>query len=108
MGSYTQAVEFALWCEAHGLPSPMHEYRFHETRQWRFDHAWPEHMVALEVEGGAFKQGRHVRGKGFLDDMAKYNAAALSGWMLLRTVPRQLTSAATLDMLVEALEGQGE
>ena len=34
------------------LEVPMSEYRFHETRRWRFDFAYPEQLLAIEVEGG--------------------------------------------------------
>ena len=28
------------------------EFRFHETRKWRFDYAFPSHKIAIEVDGG--------------------------------------------------------
>ncbi|EPP5336614.1 hypothetical protein ACUSRM_000689 [Vibrio alginolyticus] len=34
------------------LEVPMSEYRFHETRRWRFDFAYPDQQLAIEVEGG--------------------------------------------------------
>lgn len=80
-------------CRAEGLPEPVPEYRFHPTRRWRFDYCWPLHKVALEVEGGVWTQGRHTRGQGFVDDMAKYNAAALLGFIVLRYTPQQLTAS---------------
>ena len=40
-----------------GLPDPVAEHRVLATRRFRFDFAWPEHMVALEVEGGFFGTG---------------------------------------------------
>src|SRR5437870_13453139 len=47
---------FDVLCEAHGLPKPAHEFRFHETRRWRFDYVW-EGWLALEVQGGIFTNG---------------------------------------------------
>lgn len=32
------------------------EYRFHPSRDWRFDFAIPSRRVAIEVESGAFNQ----------------------------------------------------
>ena len=52
------------------------EYRFHPTRKWRFDAAFPSEKVAVEIEGGVWKYGRHNRASGFLNDMEKYNEAA--------------------------------
>lgn len=73
-----------------GLPEPATEHRFHPTRRWRFDIAWTEQMVALEVEGGVWTQGRHTRGAGFIKDMEKYNAAHALGWVVLRAIPKWL------------------
>lgn len=66
------------------------EYRFHPTRRWRFDAAIPELMIAAELEGGHWSNGRHVRPAGFEADLEKYNTAALLGWSVYRFVPRML------------------
>jgi hypothetical protein len=87
---------FVLQVKAAGLPAPIQEHRFAPPRRWRFDYAWPEQMVALEVEGGAFTQGRHTRGAGYVKDMEKYNEAALRGWVVLRVTPKQLSRAVSL------------
>ncbi len=85
---------------AAGILRPEREYRFDAERQWRFDYAWPERRIALEVEGGVWTQGRHTRGKGFLEDMKKYNRAAMLGWRVVRCVPDTLTSGETIQMLL--------
>jgi hypothetical protein len=72
------------WWEKNGLPIPIPEFLFHPQIKWRFDFYFPYHWVAIEIEGGAFKYGRHNRAKGFLEDMKKYNAAAELGIRLLR------------------------
>lgn len=87
------------------LPLPIYEHRFHVRRRWRFDAAWPEHMLALEVEGGVWTAGRHTRGSGFLADMEKYSEAAALGWRILRCTPDTLTNQATLDLIRRALPG---
>lgn len=91
-----KAVGFDLFshaCIAYGLPCPHREHKFHAKRKWRFDYAWPEHRVALEVEGGIYSGGRHVRGRGYENDMEKYNAAALAGWKVLRYTPKRVMDA---------------
>lgn len=82
-----------------GLPKPMTELRFHATRKWRFDYAWPDHKIALEIEGGAWTNGRHTRGAGFIADMAKYNAAQEIGWRVFRVTPDQAITTETARML---------
>lgn len=74
---------FKLHCKAYSL-SPVNEYKFHPTRRWKFDFAFPERMIAVEIEGGVWSGGRHTRGSGFIGDMEKYNAAASLGWFVFR------------------------
>lgn len=85
------------------LPSPVAEHRFARPRRWRFDFAWVDHRVALEVEGGAWTGGRHARGKGFLADCEKYSTAAALGWLLIRVPPAELCALRTLDWIARAL-----
>jgi hypothetical protein len=72
------------------------EYRFYEDRKWRADYFIvarppnPEWCALVEFEGGSWIQGRHTRGKGFIDDLAKYNTAAVLGFKVLRFTPQQV------------------
>jgi hypothetical protein len=77
---------------AFGIPDPLCEYIFTTERGWRFDFAWPNGKIALEVEGGIWTRGRHTRGKGFFADMEKYNRAMILGWRVLRCSPDDLVS----------------
>lgn len=88
--------------QEHGI-AIVPEYRFLPDRQFRFDFAIPSLKIAVEVEGGVWTGGRHTRGKGFIRDMEKYNLAALRGWMVLRTVPADITMSNTLEMVKEAI-----
>lgn len=60
------------------------EFKFHPTRKWRFDWAWPDIKLALECEGSVWANGRHTRGSGYLKDLEKYNMAIEYGWSVLR------------------------
>ena len=73
-----------LWAMDGRLPEPVSEYRFHPTRKWRFDFAWPDQMVAVEIEGGVYSHGRHTRPAGFMGDCEKYEAALLRQWVVFR------------------------
>ncbi len=68
------------------------EYVF-SKRKWTFDFAFVQWALAVEIEGGVFSGGRHVRGKGYSNDIEKYNEAVLLGWRLLRFTPQQLEAA---------------
>jgi hypothetical protein len=97
---------FTLLCQSELGLTVLKEYRFCQRRKWRFDYAIPQYRVALEVEGGVFSQGRHVRPQGFLGDIEKYNTATLMGWKLLRTTPDALLSSKTLEMIKCAINVQ--
>jgi len=90
-------------CEVIGLPMPVKEYRFHPHRRWRFDYAWPEYKVAIEIEGGSWIYGRHNRAKGFVNDMEKYNEAVMLGWRVLRYTPEQIKANKWVDNLMKLL-----
>ncbi len=100
---FDRAEVFLRALEVRGLPRPEREWKFDAKRRWRFDYAWPQQMVALEVEGGVWTGGRHTRGAGFLKDIEKYNRAAVLGWRLLRVTPDKLVSFGTFEMLREIL-----
>jgi very-short-patch-repair endonuclease len=72
------------------------EYRFHPQRRWRFDFAVPALKIAVEIEGGAWVHGRHNRGKGYINDMEKYNHAQLLGWKVFRFTPSQIDECAKI------------
>ncbi len=94
-----------LHLRAGQLPAPHREYMFHATRRWRFDFAWPDRRLALEVEGGAFSQGRHARGTGFTEDCEKYSEAALAGWIVLRATTAMVEDGRALALVERAFEG---
>lgn len=91
---------------AAGLPAPVREYQFVADRRWRFDLAWPERRLAVELEGGIWIRGAHTRGRGYEKDMAKYNRAAVLGWTLIRMTPRQALRPESLELIRAALSVQ--
>ena len=102
------------------LPEPEREYhfarevvgegpgireRFRESplKDWRFDFAWRDERVAVEVEGGTWVDGRHVRGGGYADDCTKYNWAARLGWTVFRFTGDMVQDGGAATFLEEVL-----
>ena len=92
-----------------GAPDPVREHRFAPPRRWRFDFAWLDSRVAVEVEGGTWTGGRHVQGQGFADDCEKYNHAALDGWTVIRLTSDMLAGAPAqwIERIADAIGAAG-
>lgn len=96
---------FAFQVMAHRLPKPERELRFDRGgRKWRFDFAWPENMVAVELEGGIWNNGAHVRGAHFTSDCEKYNAAQAQGWKVFRFPGKLVNSGEAISFLKKVLD----
>jgi hypothetical protein len=88
-GSKTTSIPEYVW-KFYGIPIPIPEYKFFAKRKWRIDYAWPNNYLAVEIEGGVYSRGRHIRPTGFINDMEKYNCLILCGWKLLRFTPKNI------------------
>ncbi len=94
---------FGSICKAAGLPTPVSEFRFHPTRRWRWDFCWLEQKVALEVDGGVWTGGRHVRGRGVANDCEKLCEGVAMGWRVLRCTPEMLNDGRVITWLERVL-----
>jgi very-short-patch-repair endonuclease len=99
-------AKMALHIKAFKLPDAEREYRFHPVRRWRFDFAWPEQKVAVELQGGIWTNGRHSRGAGYVEDCRKSNEAQALGWTLFHLTNEHLDSGEAVTWLTEALKGE--
>ena len=105
-----EATFLNLWgVLASRSPAPIAEHRFAPPRRFRFDFAWPDKLIAVELEGGVWARGRHVRGKGYESDCEKYNLAQSLGWSVYRFTSGMLERdpAACIDQVAAALDGEG-
>lgn len=65
------------------------QYKFHSKRSWRFDFAWPEYKLAVEIQG--FGPG-HNTYSGMSKDYEKHNHAVIAGWKIIYLMGYQLTN----------------
>lgn len=108
---------FAMQCRAAMLPAFERQYVFAEDigRRWRFDFAFPDYWLAVEIEGLAVRRlagqlvvmGRHASIQGIKDDMEKYNTAALLGWTVLRFDQQAVGPKRALAMTMRVLQARG-
>jgi len=94
---------FANQLATAGLPTPVREFRFSTERGWKIDFAWPDALVAVEIEGGTWTRGRHVRPRGFEADCEKYAELALAGWTLLRVTGAMVRDRRAMRLVERAL-----
>lgn len=90
-----------------GVGAIVREYVFHEERRWRFDWAIPAVHLACEVEGGIWSNGRHIRGKGYQNDLEKYNSAIVLGWNVFRFSTEDVLQGRARKFLLEWREHLG-
>ena len=75
------------------------EFEFHPTRKWRADFHLKDKKILVEVEGGIWSNGRHTRGKGYLGDLEKYNAATMMGYQVIRFSTEQVKSGKAIEQI---------
>nr|WP_314137723.1 DUF559 domain-containing protein [Acinetobacter lwoffii] len=75
------------------------EFKFHPERKWKADFHLVGKKILVEVEGGIWSGGRHTRGKGYLGDMEKYNAATMMGYQVIRFSTEQVKSGLAIQQI---------
>lgn len=87
------------------------EFYFHPHRNWRFDLAYPQRLVAVEIEGraGRYSGGvdHHTSWEGFENDCCKYSEAAVLGWTVLRCTLDMMDDGRMVDLVGRALGEEG-
>lgn len=82
---------FNLFLVSQGVEIAAEEHRFHDKRRFRFDFAWPDKKVAVEIDGVHYSSAgaptRHQQAGGFIRDREKDNLAIEMGWVVLHYVP---------------------
>lgn len=93
---------FAFQIRTYNLPEPKRQYKFHASRKFLADFAWPEFRLIVEINGGTWmtKSG-HNTGKGILRDYEKSNAAQLMGYTYLQFTGKELDDLTAVETVKE-------
>ena len=97
----TPSAKFEILFKSLGGWGLVREYKFAESRRFRFDYYHIE-GVAVELEGGIWVRGRHTNPSGFLNDMEKYNLASSMGILVFR-VPSHDISTKWLSPIIKTI-----
>ncbi len=97
-------MKTTFYFEPFGLPAPVPEWRFHPTRLWRLDWAWPDYLIGVEQDGGLWVSGRHSRGAGRLGDYEKDREAMVLGWRIGRFSPQEVKKGVAAEWVKRMIE----
>jgi len=73
-------------------------------KDWRFDFALTNYLIAVEIEGGAWIGGRHTRGAGFSEDLRKYDKAMVLGWSIYRCDVRMVNQGVAINSILNMIK----
>jgi very-short-patch-repair endonuclease len=83
---------FAAQLDAYGLTGYVREYQAIPARKFRFDFAFVEARLLIEINGGTYSKGAHSTGIGLHRDYEKGNLAVKEGWRVLAFDVKQVKS----------------
>jgi hypothetical protein len=92
------------------VDSLAYEYKFHDTRRWRFDIALCREKIGIEYHGGLFmsRRGGHQSVKGARNDWEKLNEAQILGWMVLQFGPDETRTGSAMLVIERAIKSRLE
>lgn len=97
-----------------GLPTPVFEFQAIPERAYRFDVAFPEQRLLVEVQGGVWRapsanggRGAHSSGAGITRDCEKASLAVSLGWAVMAVTTEQVTKKHAIDWIELALRRRG-
>lgn len=97
--------ELALQIRAFELLPPTREFKYAiPGRRFKFDFAWEEERLLVEVQGATYVRGGHSTGTGIARDMEKLNLATLAGWRVLQFDSKMIKTGAAIEIINQALE----
>lgn len=94
----------------YGLPEPVREYRAIKDRRFRWDFAWPERKLLVEIQGDIWagrrgEQSGHTSGTGLTRDYEKNNLAVMAGWQVLFFAGAMIKDGTAIECLQKYFEG---
>lgn len=86
-----------------GIPC-VRQYRAIHDRKWRWDFAFPDARLLVEVQGGLWlPKSAHTWGAGLRRDYEKHNAASLVGWRIIYVTREMIENGEALALIEQAL-----
>jgi very-short-patch-repair endonuclease len=94
---------FAFQLDAYGLTGYVREYQAIPGRKFRFDFAFVEARLLIEINGGTYSKGAHSTGIGLHRDYEKGNLAVQHKWRVLQFDCKMVKSGEALNVTEQIL-----
>lgn len=95
---------FAFQLDSLGVTGYVREFRAIPGRKFRYDFAFVEEKLLVEINGGTYTKGAHSTGAGIARDYEKANLACLAGWRCLSFDGKAVRSGEAVEVVRKALE----
>lgn len=82
-----------------GFPLPEREVSPIPGRKFRFDFAWTDRKLLVEIQGGTWGKGGHSTGSGIDRDTEKLNLATIHGWRVMQFTGTQVRDGRAMKWL---------
>lgn len=105
MGKSDLEAALVKQLEWFGAPAPTPQYRAIGARRWKWDLAYPDRNLLIEIDGGLYTGGRHQRpGRwGADNDAEKQSTAAAFGWVTMRFTPELIKNQLGAELVCQYL-----
>ena len=97
---------FAFQLTAAGLTGYVREYVAIPGRKFRFDFAFIEERLLIEINGGTFNGGAHGRGVGIARDYEKFRLGQDCGWKVYPFDTKEVKNGDALVAVEKYLRGE--
>ena len=74
---------YSAWIKRNPNCVPERQYKFHPTRKYRADFAFPQYKVLVEIQGGSYTRGAHHTPKGYSQNCLRQIEATILGWRMI-------------------------
>jgi very-short-patch-repair endonuclease len=88
-----------------GGPTLIKEFKFCAERDWQNDYLHEASKTIIELDGGVWTGGRHVRPQGFINDCIKLNVASLADYRVIR-IPTGFATDNYLGQIIEYIQSK--
>ncbi len=97
---------FAFQLDSLGVTGYVREFRAIPGRKFRYDFAFVEEKLLVEINGGTYTKGAHSTGQGIARDYEKIRLGQDHGWTVYPFDGKAVRSGEAVEIIRQALEAE--